>query len=83
LNKRRIIYKIAGIVFIVLDILASLVTLRDIKSHFSSDAYDVGYLFGSQVFLYIGLIFLFGASRLKKKIRQRELENSIDQIGKQ
>ncbi|RYD79070.1 MAG: hypothetical protein EOP53_10190 [Sphingobacteriales bacterium] len=84
MQTRKTTYLILAIVFIVLNIFTTLAEFRELSSHVSSSGYDIGYIIGSQLFLYVGVLFLWLWYRLKKRMstsQQQSLENSIDSIG--
>ena len=84
MKTRRTIYLAIAISLTLLDILATLIQFRDLRSHFTSDAYDIGSLLGSQIFLYIALIFWFSVHNVNKKIKEKNeetLRNTINKIG--
>ena len=84
MKTRRAIYIVLGFIFILLDILTTLVSRNDFRNRLNGDSYNLGYLLGSQVFLYIGIVFLYAAHRVKKKMKakkQSELDDAINRIG--
>ncbi len=82
---RRAIYIILGSLLILLNILVDIVTPDRSPMTQEADAYNIGYFVGSHILIIFGLLFLFLAFRLHKRIRARpdnELEKNIDDIGK-
>jgi hypothetical protein len=84
MKARKMIYLILAGVFIVFDLLVTFVTRTDLMNHFKSDAYDIGYVVGSQFLLYAAIGLIYGAYRVQRKINQKERETllgTIDEIG--
>jgi uncharacterized membrane protein len=82
---RRTIYIILGSLLILLNILVDIVNPDKSPMAEDAGAYDIGYFVGSHILIVFGLLFLFWAYKLHKKIRTRpddELEKNIDDIGK-
>jgi hypothetical protein len=62
-----------GILFILFDLLSTLLQLQEIKANLASGAYGIGYLMGSQSLLCIGLAFLYSSRRVQQKINRKKL----------
>jgi hypothetical protein len=67
MKTRKIIYLILGVLLIVINVLVTLISANELKKHFTSDEFDIGYLLGSQVFLYIGVWLIFRAYKVQQK----------------
>lgn len=78
MKTRKIIYLILGVILIVLNCIVTLITAKELKSHFTSDEYDIGYLLGSQLFLYIGIWLIYRAYKVQKKNNQKNQQDLID-----
>ena len=85
MKTRRNIYFIIGSILILLNLLVDITDLQDLKSHLDGSAENIGYLIGSHFILIIGLLLLrlgFKAHKRIKSLKDRELEESINEIGK-
>jgi uncharacterized membrane protein len=83
---RRVVYFILGCLLILLNILVDIVNPDKSPMAEDESAYNIGYFVGSHILIIFGLLFLFWAFRLHKKIKampDKELEKNIDDIGKQ
>ena len=81
---RKTTYLILGIVFLVLNTFTTLQQLSELKKYTNSDAFSIGYILGSQIFLYVAAVFLYLYYRLNKKMKaqqKQQLENNIAAIG--
>lgn len=76
-KTRKIIYLILGVVLIVLDCIVTFLTAKDLKRHLTNDEYDIGYLLGSQLFLYIGAWLVYRAYKVQQKIKQKNKQDLI------
>lgn len=86
MRARRTVFFILGILLIVLNILVEL-TMPPHPYSAAEDnaAYKTGAFIGGNLFIIIGLILLFIAYRTHRKlikIKEDDLKNSIDSIGK-
>lgn len=84
MKARKVAYIILGCLLILLNIFVDIVNADKFPAG-DDGAYNTGYLIGSHIFIIFGVIFLFSAFRLHKKIKARpdnELEKNIGDIGK-
>ena len=84
MKTRRTVYVIIGSLFLVLNLLVDLVELSERKPDAGNPSYDIGYIIGSHMFAIGGLVLLWLAYKLHKRIRAKEEDHSeeIDNIGK-
>lgn len=73
MKTKRVIYLVIAIVLTLADILSTASQLKVLRSHFSTEPYDIGYLFGSQILLYVALIFWWATNRISKKLRVQDV----------
>jgi hypothetical protein len=78
MKARKIVYLILAVILIILDFYTTLVRVKDMKSHFTSGGYDIGYLIGSQFLLYIGIGLIYCAYRVQQKINKRNRQALLD-----
>lgn len=82
---RRVVYIILGSILILLNILIDIVNPDESPFTEGDGAYNIGYFIGSHILIVVGVLFLFLAFRVHKRIKSRpdtELEKNINEIGK-
>ena len=86
LKIRRALYTIIGSLLIVLNFLVDIATPDRSSANTENQAYNRGYMMGSHLLAFIGLLLLLFAFRLNKKIKcygtNTEIEKSIEELGK-
>lgn len=82
MKVRKIVYLILGLILVVLDCFTTLLQAKELKRHFTSDEDDIGYLLGSQVFLYLGIWLLYRSYKVQQKIIQRDKQALLDAFDK-
>ena len=82
MKTRKTIYLTIGILFIALDVLSTIVSAREIFAQLANDAYGIGYFLGSQLFLFVGIFFIYRARKVQQNIERRETEAMIESYGK-
>jgi hypothetical protein len=91
MRTRRIVYLVLGCLFIGLSLLYFLSKLSDPNARTVADpdyrgdasfaaGYRIGQFIGESLFLVIGLIFLFAAYRVQKKIKRKEMQELLESI---
>ena len=78
MKTRKIIYLILGVILIVIDCFTTLISAKELNNHFTSDEFDLGYLLGSQLFLYIGVWLIYRAYKVQQKINQKSRQGLIE-----
>ena len=78
MKARKTIYLVLGVILIILDFLTTLGNAKELVRHFTSSGYDIGYLIGSQFFLYIGIWLLYRAYKVQQKIIQKNREALLE-----
>lgn len=85
MKTRKAIYIVSGSLLILLNVLVDIVNPDKSPVAENDQAYSIGYFIGSHFLIVFGLLFLFLAFRVNKKIKNRpadELENDINKIGR-
>jgi hypothetical protein len=82
LKIRGTIYLVLGILFIVWNILMTIVQWKVIRKELETGPEGVGFLIGSQLFLYLGLVLVFAWRRVQKKIARKEQETMLNSFLK-
>ena len=82
MKTRTNIYLTLGIVLIVVNLLVDIAEFGHLIEQLKANAYSIGYLFGSHLFLVIGLFLLRWAYKLQRKIEAKQTREMIDGIGK-
>lgn len=75
---RKIIYLVLGVLLIVINCMVTLTSFKELKTHFTSAEDDIGYLIGSQIFLYIGVWLIYRSYKVQQKINAKSRQALID-----
>lgn len=82
--KRRVkIYNIIAVLMLILQVISYLGSLTMERKVITDTAERIGSYIGYNFFLIIVIIFLISAGRLKKKIKQQEVNEAVDSIGRE
>lgn len=90
MKTRLIIYIVLGILFFLLNIVSTINMIAhhqfDTNDNKDDFAYQFGTVIGSQIFLYISLLFFYGSYRVSIKLKAKKLyewQEQIERIGKE
>jgi hypothetical protein len=81
MKTRKNIYLIAGIVLIILNLIADLMDIKEYSTH-ENASYSIGYFIGSNIFHFVGIMLVIIAYKVQKRIKAAEINKMIDNIGK-
>lgn len=78
MKTRKVIYLILGVLLLIINCIVTLISVKELKKHFTSDESDIGYLLGSQVFLYVGVWLIYRAYKVQQKINKKNRQALIE-----
>ncbi|MEJ7626857.1 MAG: hypothetical protein WKF35_08340 [Ferruginibacter sp.] len=85
MKLRRNIYLIIGSLLVLINVLSDIAAISQNDTLTGDASFNIGYLIGSHLFLFVGLVFLWFAHKENKKIKTKNesvIKESIDTIGR-
>jgi hypothetical protein len=77
----RIILLVLGYALVIVNILSSVVMYTQGKLKITATPEGFGTLIGFTLFIWIGLVLIQQAKAIKKRIQEKEMQKTVDEIG--